>query len=107
MIAASIEGSRGERAPMRRLIAEITNTARVKPLRDAIGFFDREQVNWNERYLATAETGQAYEGVIAARGASHSIVFSHDAQIIVALTADLGEVQDDRVRFTAHASLGS
>ena len=106
MIAAITRCSRGERAPMRRLIAEITNTARSNALRDAIWFLEREEINWNERYLATAETGQAYEGVIAAGGSRHSMVFSSDEKIIVALTEDLGDAQAGGVSFTAHGSIG-
>ncbi len=106
MISISIDGSRGERDAVRRLMTEITDPARVEALRGAIRYLESEGVNWNERYLATATPGVEYQGIVAASGSRHTILFSSDQQVIVAQTRDLPRERDaETVQFRAGANL--
>jgi cell filamentation protein len=81
MIRASIEGSQGNADMMERLFVEISNLERVLSLREAIGFFETNNYDWNDRYLATTETGRSYEGVFVGQNNQHFMM--HDGEYIL------------------------
>lgn len=81
MYHASEAWSLGDTAPMRRLVGEIADPARCARLKPAIAFFQRSGFDWNDRYLATTEPGQAYRGTLA--GIAGDDFMMHDGQAIL------------------------
>lgn len=91
MTEASIQAGRGEPDLMRRLFREISDPARVRPLRDAIRFFEAHRYDWHSRYLATTEPGRFYDGTFVGRDQNHFLM--HDGRrILVGSVGDLRRV---------------
>jgi cell filamentation protein len=88
MIQASVEGSQGDAGMMERLFVEISDLGRVVPLREAIGFFEANKYKWNDRYLATTETGRSYEGVFVGQN-SQSFMMHDGERILIGRMKDL------------------
>jgi cell filamentation protein len=88
MIQASVEGSQGDAGMMQRLFVEISDFERVLPLRDAIGFFETNTYDWNDRYLATTEIGRSYEGVFVGQN-NHSFMMHDGERILIGRMKDL------------------
>jgi cell filamentation protein len=88
MMKASIEGSEGDVAMMERMFLEVTDASRVAGLREAIRFFEAKGYPWNDRYLATTESGRSYAGQVVGRVNAHFMM--HDGeQIFVAQLSDV------------------
>ena len=68
MILASIEASQERLNMIQRLVNEISDLGRVAPLREAVAFLESQNFDWNNRYLATTEPGQLYEGTFVGQG---------------------------------------
>jgi cell filamentation protein len=103
MIAVCIDAQEsGNTLAIQRLFEEITNPARVLMLKEAIGFMEKQDINWNQRYLATAFAGQEYEGVVAASSMQHFILMTSEFQIIICSITNLptNRMPDQSIRFT-------
>jgi cell filamentation protein len=92
----------GNTLALRRLFDEITNPTRILMLKEAIGFMESQEINWNQRYLATALVGREYEGVVAASSLQNFILMTSEFQIIVCNIANLpiNRMPDQSIRFT-------
>jgi cell filamentation protein len=102
MIWASIEGSQGDASMMQRLFAEISDPERVLPLREAIRFFETNNYDWNDRYLATTEVGRSYEGTFVGQNEQHFMM--HDGErILIGRMKDLATTPKagEKISFTA------
>lgn len=105
MIEASIAGSKGDHAPMVRLLNEAASPAQVRQLKTAIDFLKQ---HWGEEklsnvYLAATVPGQTYTGVLAGRSGT-DIMFRDDRNMIVighAADVPAGSRSQDRLTFTA------
>jgi hypothetical protein len=65
-----------------RMFEEITDTARVRPLRRAIAFLTREKFNSNTTYIATTVAGEARGPADAALNNGRTRPFSRDPAAI-------------------------
>lgn len=103
LVQASITSAHGDLSMMQRLMDEITDTARIQPILKVIEFFERQEYNWNDRYLASATPGQHYEGVFAGSDGSSFYFRDYQERILVGSVKDLGQNpnQGDTISFTA------
>jgi cell filamentation protein len=89
MIRSSIEAHRGVPAMLARLVEEITDETRVRPLRRAIAFLSREKFNWNDTYISTTTPGRTYSGKLVGRDGNAFMMRSDDNCILVGQAADI------------------
>ena len=96
MIEASIAANvRRDGSVMRRLFDEISNPNRVKVLRTAEEQLDRQNYNWNERYIATAEPGHSVELTMV--GIARDQFMAHTgSQILLGRASDLPDPHPER-----------
>ncbi len=89
MTQASIAANeRGDPGMMRRLFADASNSARAEALRTSIGFLEQQGFPWNDRYLATAQTGHSVEVTMAGIAGPHFMART-TAAILIGIAADL------------------
>lgn len=96
MVEASIAANeRADLSIMRRLFDEISSPTRVEVLRTAEEQLDRQNYNWNERYIATVEPGHAVELTMV--GIARDQFMAHTgSQILLGKTSDLAEPRPER-----------
>ena len=71
MIEVSVQGAIGNLEPMCRLLLEIIDSDRVFALRKALNLLKKyPSISWNDLYVATTVSGQAYSGVLVGRTTS-------------------------------------
>jgi cell filamentation protein len=105
MVNASIAASSGDYEPARRIFNELLDPVRSQALRAATRFLEahRNEVNWQERYVATTEPGRSYAGTFVGAGGPNFMM--HDGKnIYVGNLTDLpnqghGLHSGDRVSF--------
>jgi cell filamentation protein len=96
MIAASIAANEhDDPTMMRRLFNEISDTARVAALRQAIDFLGQQRFPWNDRYVATTEPGHEVELTLAGVAGAH-FMGRTSSQILIGKTVDLPEPRPQR-----------
>lgn len=100
MSVVSLEARMGDMSGMQRLFQEISDPGRVAALEMAQGFLEREQVAWQDLYIATATPGRTYDADIAITSRD-VVVTRSESDVIVAQTSDLNGQTEGRVRFTA------
>lgn len=109
MIQASVAGTNGDNAQLRRMFEEIGDPQRVRMLQEAIERVGKMGMDWNERYLATTSPGHPYDGQLAFVGAQ-TFIMAGDGQTIVGQRRDVGwdAKAEDRVQFVAspHQEMG-
>jgi cell filamentation protein len=89
MIQASIAAHEDhDIGPMRRMFDEISNPHRVAALTPAIAFLNSMKYPWNERYVATMESGHAEDVTLVGVSGPHFIARTASA-ILVGQRADL------------------
>ncbi len=84
MIVVSVAASSGDPEPARRMFSELLNLNRAHALRVATEFLDKHRssgVDWQQRYVATAEPGREYRGTFVSRGGPHFMM--HDGRDIL------------------------
>lgn len=89
MVRASIAANGGDLGMMVRMIEEISDLARIQPLRRAIAFLSREKFNWNATYVATAAPGEDYAGKLVGRDGESFMMRSVDDRILIGCAADI------------------
>jgi cell filamentation protein len=89
MIRASVEASRGNAGMFVRLLEEISDERRVKPLRRAIAFLSREKFNWNETYISTTTPGRNHAGKLVGRDRNEFMLRSDDDCILIGRVEDI------------------
>lgn len=66
MVSVSIDASRGEPGPMRRMFDELSDPSRARPLGVAADFLEANRAtlgaDWREHYLSTTTPGRQYTG---------------------------------------------
>ncbi|MFT8886213.1 MAG: hypothetical protein ABF946_08415 [Acetobacter papayae] len=67
MIAVSIAGELGNTASVKHMLSDAINPIRSAALQRAITFLENackkeSPIDWQERFIATTASGQAYEG---------------------------------------------
>ena len=103
MSVVSLEARQGDLAGMQRLFREISDPGRVAALEKAIGFLEKENVPWQEMYIATATPGQQYSAVVALSSPEVTVMRA-GGDVIVAQTNDVqadGNAKRGQVQFTA------
>lgn len=103
MIRASILSTAGDSTMMIRLFQEITDPARIRPLRRAIEFLAANRFPWNTTYLATATPGQVYAGKLVGRDGTAFMMRTDSDQIIIGQQADI----PDDIRSGEHFSFAA
>jgi cell filamentation protein len=89
MVWASIAAhEQSDPSMMRRLFDEISNPARVAPLRQAIEFLDGRRFPWNDHYIATTEPGYQVELVLVGI-AGDNFMARTKSDILVGRSSDL------------------
>jgi cell filamentation protein len=103
LIQASTTSARGDIAPMERLMDEITNIERIQPVLTVIELLDRQNYNWNDRYIASTTPGQHYEGKFVATNGKNFFFYDSDQRILVGNRRDLVCVPEagEHISFTA------
>ena len=86
---ASRQAMQGDVTMMARLLDEITDAARIEPLRRAIAFLESQQFKWNDVYMATTTPGQAYSGTLAGRAGDSFMLRSDRSTLLIGNTRDL------------------
>lgn len=94
MIVASWDGMQGDNSGLERMFQEISDPPRVAMLERAQGYLDRENVNWQDMYIASATPGQTYQGQVALHD-NKVVVMRIGHEVIVGQTKDL---QPDALR---------
>jgi cell filamentation protein len=88
-IAASIAANdHDDPNMMRRLFNEISDPFRVAALRQAIEFFERRRLPWNDRYVATTEPGHRVELTMVGTAGDYFMGCTR-SQILIGNTSDL------------------
>ena len=103
LVMASIASAHGDMSMMQRMMDEITDTERIQPLKKLIGFFDKNNYEWNDRYIATTTPGQEYRGTFAQTAGKDFFFYDEHNRILVGKTSDLrSEVKArDKIAFEA------
>jgi cell filamentation protein len=93
MVAVSIAGGAGDHQPAQRMFAELLDPQRSQALRTATRFLEAHRtpaINWQDRYVATTQPGQAYAGTFVSTDGTHFMM--HDGKsIYIGTRADLPE----------------
>jgi len=89
MVQASIRSAQNDLGMMERLFDEITDSARIRPLKDAVEFFEKNGSSWNDRYLATTTPGQTYSGRFAGNKGEHFMFCDEADRILIGNLADI------------------
>lgn len=103
MSVVSLEARMGDQAGLKRLFREISDPGRVAALDKAIGFLEKENIPWQEMYIATATPGQQYSAVVALSSPEVTVTRA-GGDVIVAQTSDVqadGNAKRGQVQFTA------
>lgn len=103
LIQASIESACGDCSMMERLFDEITDTERIQSLQKVIIHLKNSNFSWNDIYIATTTSGQAYKGTFAGTDGVNFFFRDEDERILVGTLKDLPEIPSpgDKITFTA------
>ena len=103
MVRASILAKGGDSTMMIRLLQEITDAERIRPLRRAIEFLAANRFPWNTTYIATATPGQEYAGKLVGRDGTAFMMRTGSDHIIIGRQADIptDTRSDEHLSFTA------
>lgn len=103
LIQASITSAHSEMGMMERLMDEITDTERIQPLLALISFLEKNQYEWNDRYIASTTSGQSYHGTFAGSNSTNFFFYDERDRILVADRKDLNAIPElnQPVSFTA------
>ena len=72
MVATSIDASHGDASGLARLMDDVTDPRRNTALRTALDALRQHGAgSWNDLYIATAQAGQTYDGVLVGRAGPH------------------------------------
>jgi cell filamentation protein len=89
MIQASIAASdHDDSTMMRRLFNEISDASRVAALHQAVEFFEKRRLPWNDRYLASAEPGYRVEVTMVGTAGDHFMARTR-SQLLIGKKSDL------------------
>ncbi len=88
MYAASEHATAGDLKPMERLMDEITDPGRTEKLSTLTNFFDAQNYDWHEHYLATTSAGRKYRGTLAGVAGDDFFMKSENS-IVVGNSKDL------------------
>jgi cell filamentation protein len=104
MVRASILSTAGDSSMMIRLLHEITDVDRVKPLRRAISFLDANGFKWNDIYIATTTARQTYGGRLVGRHRDAFMMRTATDQIVIGNQSDIPPEAStgDQLSFTAN-----
>lgn len=92
MSIVSLEARMGDQSGLQRLFQEISDPGRVAALEKAQSYLERENIKWQNMYIATATPSQQYDGRVAL-SSKDVVVMRSDGDVIVAQTRDFDTSQ--------------
>ena len=118
MVATSVAAAAGDTSGFARMFEEITDPRRVEALRRGLHAMRRFGIAaWNDLYVATTQTGQAYDGILAGtaghdfmmrvKGGTRDWIAIGDASDFPADAIDGRRVSLTAVHFSAATSTAS